>query len=203
MTDRRHYFLTKAPREPNLLDLIATPGTARVFAILTLSTALASLVGAVLFSGVPLRDDAGILLDCARLILHGWLPYVDYVEMNPPMAHYVNVLPVYLARILNLEIPTAFNIFVLTLAVYSVTVLLFLSSRLTPVFSLSSRLVLAAVCLLFSLWVFRAGEFGQKDHLFALAYIPWLYCRTVRHGHGDVPAGVGIVIGLISGPLFS
>jgi hypothetical protein len=182
--------------------LIATPRTARVFAILTLSTALASLVGAVMFSGVLLRDDAGILLDCARLILHGWVPYVDYADINPPMTHYIHVLPVYLASLLNLEIPTVFFIFVLVLAVYSAVALLFLLSRLTPVFSLPSRLVLAAVCILFSLWVLRAGEFGQRDQLFALACIPWLYCREIRHGGGNVPRGVGIVIGLIGGPLF-
>ena len=122
--------------------------------------------------------------------------------MNPPMAHYIHILPVYLASLSGVEIPTAFYIFVLALAVYSATALLFLLSRLTPVFSLPSRLVLAAVCLLFSLWVLRAGEFGQRDHLFALAYIPWLYCRVIRHGRGGVPAWVGIVIGLIGGPLF-
>jgi hypothetical protein len=118
------------------------------------------------------------------------------------MAHYINTLPIYLASISGLEIPMAFYIFVLVLAVYSATALLFLLSRLTPVFSIPSRLVLAAVCLLFSLWVFSAGEFGQKDHLFALAYIPWLYCRVIRHGNGGVPAGIGIVVGLIGGPLF-
>lgn len=180
----------------------AASSAARAFAILTLLITLGCLTGTTLFSGIPLRDDPAILLDCARLIVHGWLPYVDYVEMNPPMAHYINVIPVYLASISGLEIPTVFNISVLLLAVYSASVLLFLLSRLTPVFSLSSRLVLTAVCLLFSLWVLRVGEFGQKDHLFALAFIPWLYCRTIRHGGGRVPMWAGIAIGLISGPLF-
>ncbi len=183
-------------------DSLATSRAVRVFAILTLLITLASLVGAVLFSGVPLRDDAGILLDCARLILHGWLPYVDYVEMNPPMAHYINTLPIYLASLSGLEIPMAFYIFVLLLGMYSAVGLVYLLSRFIPVFSLPSRLVFGAVCFLFSLWVLRAGEFGQKDHLFALAYVPWLYCRAFRHGGGDLPKGVAIVIGLIAGPLF-
>ena len=143
-----------------------------------------------------------ILLDCARLILHGWVPYVDFAEINPPMTHYIHVLPVYLASLSDLEIPTAFFIFVLVLAVYSAAALLFLLSRLTPVFSVPSRLVLAAVCVMFSLWVLRASEFGQREHLFALAYIPWLYCRVIRHGRGDVPTWVGIAIGLIAGPMF-
>jgi hypothetical protein len=183
-------------------DSLATSSAAFIFAILALAITLGSLVGAVLFSGVPLRSDAGILLDCARLILRGWLPYVDYVETNPPMVHYVHVIPVYLASILGLEIHTAFYIFVLTFTVYAAVALIFLLSRLPPVFYLPSRLVLGSVCLLFSLWVLRAGEFGQKDHLFALAYVPWLYCRVIRHGRGDVPWAVGIAIGLMSGPLF-
>jgi hypothetical protein len=118
------------------------------------------------------------------------------------MVHYVHIIPVYLASILGLGIPTAFNIFVVALALYSAGTLMFLLSRLPPVFSLPSRLLLAAVSLLFSLWVLRIGEFGQKDQLFALAYIPWLYCREIRHGRGGVPTWVGILIGLISGPLF-
>ena len=55
---------------------------------------------------------------------------------------------------------------------------------------------------MFSLWVLRASEFGQKDHMFALAYVPWLYCRVIRHGGGGVPNWAGIVIGLVGGPLF-
>ncbi|MGO9567906.1 MAG: hypothetical protein ACLP5H_10225 [Desulfomonilaceae bacterium] len=202
MSAPRQCCSATASREPLQPDSLSTSGAARSFAILTLVITFGSLVGAVLFSGVPLRGDAGILLDCARLITHGWVPYVDYVEMNPPLAHYINTLPVYLANISGLQIPTAFCIFVLVLVVYSAAALLFLLSRLTPVLSLPSRLVLAAVCLLFSLWVLRASEFGQKDHLFALVYVPWLYCRVIRHGRGDMPTWVGIVIGLIAGPMF-
>jgi len=181
---------------------LAMSGPAFIFATLTLSLTLGSLVASVLFSGVPLRDDAGILLDFARLILHGRVPYVDYADINPPISHYVHIIPVYLANISGLEIPTAFNTFVLVLAVYSAAALFILLSELTPVFSLPARLVLAAVCLLFSLWVLRVGEFGQRDYLFALAYIPWLYCRAIRHGGGGVPTWAGLVIGLIGGPLF-
>jgi hypothetical protein len=110
MTERHYYCANTAPREVGQPDSLAISGTARVFAILTLSTTLANLVGAVLLSGVPLRDDTGILLDGARLILDGRMPYVDFADINPPMTHYIHVLPVYLARILKLEIPTAFSI---------------------------------------------------------------------------------------------
>jgi hypothetical protein len=173
MTERHYYFSTTSLKEAGQPDSLATSGTARFFAILTLSIALGGLFGSVLFSGKPLIHDAGLLLDCARLILHGWVPYVDFAEINPPMTHYIHVLPVYLASLLNLEIPTAFFLFVMVLAVYSAAALLFLLSRLTPIFSLPSRLVLAAVCVMFSLWALRANDFGQRDHLFALAFIPW------------------------------
>ena len=200
--DPYRYFSTAASTGLNSPDSLETSGAVPVFAALTLLLTFVGLFGTVLFSGSPIRDDVGILLDCGRLILHGWIPYVDYVEMNPPLAHYINVIPVYLAGQLHVEIPTAFYIFVLAFAVYSAAALTYLLSKFTPVFSLSSRLVLAAMCLLFSLWVFRTGEFGQKDHLFALAYIPWLYCREIRHGGGTIPRWVGIVVGLVGGPLF-
>ncbi len=50
------------------------------------------------------------MVDCARLIVQGWVPYIDYVGTNSPMVQYIYISPVYLARILNLEIPTAFYI---------------------------------------------------------------------------------------------
>jgi hypothetical protein len=202
MTELHHYFDIKAQRVPGQPGSLATSCAARVFAVGTTLIALGSLFGTVLFSGKPLNHDAALFLDCARLIVHGWVPYVDFVEINPPMVYYINVIPVYLAARLGIELQTAFYIFVLTLTAYSATALIFLLSRLTPVFSLSSRLVFGATSLLFSLWVFRAGDFGHRDQLFALAYIPWLYCRVIRHGDDDVPAGVSIVIALISGPLF-
>jgi hypothetical protein len=203
MTDQRFLPLTGLVHTVGQSGSPTSSGPALIFAVLTLAITFGSLVVALLFSGTPLNGDAGILLDCARLIYHGWIPYVDYVEMNPPMAHYVNVIPVYLASVLHLEIPTAFYIFVLALAVYSAVVMIFLLSRLDPAFPLPARLVLGSVFLLFSLWVLRVGEFGQKDHLFALAYVPWLYCREIRHGRSSVPTWTGIVVGLISGPLFA
>jgi hypothetical protein len=202
MTEPGALFSIKPAKIAGQPGSLAISRIAEIFGILTLAITLGSLIGAALFSGAPLGWDPAILLDCARLILRGWMPYVDYVEINPPMAHYINVIPVYLASVLHLGIPTTFNGLVLVLSAYSAAALLYLLSRLTPVFSLPSRLFLAAVCLMFSLWVLTKGEFGQKDHLFALAYIPWLYCRVIRHGRGGVPSWVGIVIGLIGTPLF-
>ena len=139
MTELQSLSSIRASRGSSQPDSLAISGTVRAFAISTLLIALGSLFGPVLFSGAPLGWDTGIILDCARLIVHGWVPYIDYVEMNPPMAHYINTLPIYLASISGLEIPMAFYIFVLVLAVYSATALLFLLSRLTPVFSIPSR----------------------------------------------------------------
>ncbi len=202
MTEPCHYFPTGAPRSLHQPDSLPTSRVARVCAASTLLITFGSLVAAALFSGKLLNRDAGILLDYAGLVLRGSVLYVDLPDFNPPITHYIHLIPVYLAGRLNLEIPTAFHSFVLILAVYSAMALSYLSSKLIPAFSLSSRLLLAAVCLLFSLWVLRAGEFGQRDHLFALAYIPWLYCREIRHTGGAVPGWIGLVVGLVGGPLF-
>ncbi len=202
MTDPSPTSSTTATPLPGPPTELATSRAAGAFAASTLLITFGCLVWAALFSGKLLNDDVGIFLDYARLELRGSIPYVDLPDFNPPITHYIHLVPTYLAGIVHLEIPTAFHSFVLILAGYSAVALLYLMSKPTPAFSLPSRLVLATVCLLFSLWALRLHEFGERDHLFALAYIPWLYCREIRHGGGIVPRWAGLVVGLVGCPLF-
>jgi hypothetical protein len=198
MTEARQNFSDPASSMTLLPDSPSTTAAFRALAAVTLLITFFCLVGAALLDGRHLNSDAALFLDAAKLVLQGYFPF----DFNPPITTYIHIIPIYLAHQLNFEVPTAFQIFVLTLATYSATACFFLLSKLTPVFSVSSRLLLAAVCLLFSLWVLRASTFGEREHLFALGYIPWLYCREIRHGGGTVPRWLGIVVGLIGWPLF-
>lgn len=198
MTEVCHSFSGAAPSGGNLADSPATSSAVRVLSALTVLTTFVCLAGGVLLCGRHINADAALFLDAAKLVLQGYFPF----DFNPPITTYVHMIPVYLASRLSLEVSTAFHILVLSLVVYSAVASFFLLSKLTPVFSVSSRLVLAAVCLLFSLWALRAGTFGQREHFFTLGYIPWLYCREIRHGGGLVPVWVGIAIGLIGWPSF-
>ena len=55
----------------------------------------------VLFSGMPLNHDCALLMQCGEMILDGSVPYIDYVELNSHMAHYIHIPPVLLSKALG------------------------------------------------------------------------------------------------------
>ena len=159
-------------------------------ALLILCASVLSLIAVVSLSLIPLNHDAALFLQCAQLLLKGNVPYVDYVELNPPLAHYLHVVPVIMADILGISLPAVFQ-FLITLLVLWSAFQLFSVLRVTGLISSSGgRLLLAAGWVLFSLFVYASGSYGQREHLFILACIPWLFCREARY------RGIGI-----SGPL--
>ena len=42
-------------------------------------------------------------LEMGRYLLEGRLPYVDYIELNPPLIHYISVIPVFLADLTGIN----------------------------------------------------------------------------------------------------
>ena len=73
----------------------------------------------VFLAGTPLNHDDGIILHCGELLSRGWTPYVDFVELNPPMAYYVHAVPALLGRWLGLPVPGVFLACVFALVMYS------------------------------------------------------------------------------------
>jgi len=181
---------------------VAHSGVALCFGVTALFTAVAISFVLVFVYGIPLIYDCAILLDCGRLLLMGRIPYLEYVEINLPMVHYVHCLPVLLSPMVNGNIVLSFQAFVLFLSICSSVALFLLISRLSPTFSLSERLLLVGTWQSFSILLMLWTHFGQREHLFMLAYIPWLYCREARHNNIEVPWGLSASIGLVAGPLF-
>ncbi len=179
---------------------IAQSRTALSFAVMAVVTALAASLALIFVFGIPLLYDCAIMLDCGRLLLMGRVPYVDYVEINPPMAHYIHCLPVLLAKLTNGNIALSFQASVLFLSIYSSVALFLVVSRLSPEFSLSERLFLVATWQSFSILLMLWTLFGEKEHMFILAYVPWLYCRVARYCGVRVPKGLSASIGLVAGP---
>lgn len=165
-----------------------------------LCVGLFCLVWMALFSGIPLNYDSAILLDFGRLILHGKVPYVDYVDINPPITHYLHAIPVFLAESLGTDTTSTFQALVVLLAVCSSAALARLFGNAPYHFSPPARLFAAAGWLAFSVLSFPIGGFGQREHLFILTYAPWLVCREMRHGDGDIPSTYALLLGLVFGP---
>lgn len=133
---------------------------------------LVTLLGYILVYPDRINHDCAYVLNCARVLSLGGLPYIDFVDVNPPLIFYVNVLPVVLANITGLGLPLAFSIcvFVLLLLSTAVTAVLLKS----PVFQFTPwmRTLIISAVLLFSLFVYASGDLGQREHLFAIVFFP-------------------------------
>lgn len=174
--------------------------TAVYAAKLAIGLLLAGVVWCVFFSDVPLNHDDGMFLHCGELLVEGYLPYVGYVELNPPMVHYVHAIPALLARWLGFPAPTVFLLCVLALVVYSARAVFRMASLPGTPYSRPAVLFLTACWITYTLVIALALGFGQREHLFMLVCMPWVYCRIARHEGREVPFAASLVLGIVAGP---
>ena len=169
------------------------------FASLTVLAAACALILIVLLSGLEINRDCAVHLQCAQLLLAGRIPYLDYVELNPPLAHYIHVLPVLLARWVGQEVVIVFHTMVMGMALVSAALFFVIISRTRAVKSRVGSLLMTAAWLVFSLFVLISGEFGQREHLFLLGYLPWLYCREGHYRGARLPKALTVTSGIFAG----
>jgi len=192
--------LAFSPRQ-RTVGPIAQSRAALWLAVIAVGTAVAISLAAIFIFGTRLLWNSAILLDCGRLLLMGRVPYVDYVEINPPMAHYIHSFPTLIAQVFNGNIGLSFQALLLLLSFLSSAALFLVVSRVSPEFSLSERLFLVGAWQSFTVLMLLGKMFGERETLFMLGYVPWLYCRMARHCGVRVPTGLSSAIGLVAGPL--
>ena len=151
----------------------------------------------------PLRVnyDVAAAISIARLLLHGATPYVDYINLNPPLIHYLHVVPAWIAERLSVNPIITFSWLVLVMSGWTVFAVHRVSRALEdrPTGRLVSAVVILATALLsVKLTVFDA--FGQREHIFILLYLPYLLLRWLRlHPHRFVDRRLEIWIGVAAG----
>ncbi len=127
----------------------------------------------------PLRfsHDPAVLLDVGARILDGQVPYVDYVENNPPLIHYLHAIPVWLARALG---GTAIGWFKgLALAVTFASIA-WARLRMPRFGEVDHAPIVALAWAGFSYSVLMSKNLGQREHLFVLLALPYLITRLRR-----------------------
>jgi len=128
----------------------------------------------------PIRNDCAMYIRCAELLLQGQTPYVQFCDINPPLIMYLMTIPVALAKLFHVDVILLFNIFIMLLIVGSWLTLraLFKSQRQHPAAPFFPNILVA-----FALANFFTGEwheYGQRDHLFILALVPFFFLRAKR-----------------------
>ena len=169
--------------------------------------ALLGVIVVVLFAalGSPLKDDIAWLLYVARRWMAGRELYVDVVEVNPPMIVWLSVLPLTLARWLDVgpqyvAMP-GFVAAVLGCAWWSACLL----KARQGVFALRAPVFAAIGCVLL---LVPAADLGQREHLLVAAFLPYLilFAQTLDRRALDrraldgarVPVPASLIAGVIA-----
>ncbi|MBK6764805.1 MAG: hypothetical protein IPG71_00460 [bacterium] len=151
----------------------------------------------LLFVRYPLQinHDCALLLQQAQLMVDGWTPYVDFIEINPPLILYMKALPIWVARLLSINVITAFHLCVLLLAFWSTLSIRDSLKVLTSAEHSLAPLAIPAAYLAFVTF-FIGIEFGQREHIFALLFLPFLFARMLNWEGRALTVRRGIVLGI-------
>jgi len=175
-----------------------------------------SMVGAVLDGPGALPVAAAVALACvyiqfASLINHdvAWFLYsVEawfdggrlyrdvFFEVNPPLALYLTVPPVFVARLTGLPAPDLFTGYVFGLIGLSLWLVRSLLTRHAGLSDTARRGVLLSALLALALC--PAGDFGQREHIMMILALPYMVLTAQRLNMGACPPHFAAPLGLMA-----
>ena len=155
------------------------------------------LAAALVFHGyVPLTSDVSFFITADGRILDGAVPYVDIMETNPPLAFWITLPAVWLARILGLAPHIVFVGYV-CLAIAGALGLTRLVLHSAGETRENTTMVLLASAA--ALTLAPAEAFGQREHFAALLALPYV-AAAVQLAEGRAPrTSLRILTGLLCG----
>jgi len=156
----------------------------------------ARLTYAVMIHPLRIGWDPALHLQVAQLITRGKIPYVDMSDANPPLVWYLYTIPAFASSAFNFPVTQAFNYFLVLLILYSVSACMVLfftkAKRSEALFFLPFLVGLT----LFNF--FLRYDFGQREEIFVLLYMPFLLLRWLRwQGRGVQSKVWSSVLGII------
>lgn len=154
--------------------------------------------------------DQALYINMGELLLSGLRPYVDMYDNNPPLIIYLSVIPAVVAQAFAVPPTLGFSLSVCALSLVSMAlgalVLVLARKEGEQAFPLHwSSLYLPAALVILALSYFDLNQridFGQREHLFVLLYLPFFILRYCRAGALRLPrsaAWLGVLIGLLAG----
>ncbi|MCU0466502.1 MAG: hypothetical protein MUF38_18290 [Anaerolineae bacterium] len=159
---------------------------------------LTLLIGGVLLLIVILYShfvsaDVALYIEMGEKLLDGQRPYVDYEEINLPMVHFLSTVPALLGRLTGVPAHLFVHVFVFALLGVSVWTSHVLTRRMEQ--PLAGYLI--GLCLvLMALNQYLFNDWGQREHLFALSFIPWILLRILRRSDNAPTGGIAFALGV-------
>jgi hypothetical protein len=162
---------------------------------------LLSLLAFILKAPQRTSGDCAMYLQSGQLLLKGQRPYLDFIDVNPPMVMYLNMIPAAIARVSPFPPITTFNLLVWLLAVWAVWLTRHLI-RQSPQTG-AERVSDAVACglALGNAVVLIGNNWGQREHLFLTAAFPYFAARLVRPQSVRLGRTPAVLLGLLVGAM--
>jgi hypothetical protein len=148
------------------------------------------------FSSLINHDTAWYLYAVDAFLDGGRLYQDAFFEVNPPLALFLTVPPVYVSRLTGLPSADLFFLYVFAL----IAVSLFLTGRLlvgAPGLPLVYRRGLLFAAML-ALTVCPARGFAEREHLMFVLSLPYLMLAARRAAGADCGRGLGLLVGVMA-----
>ncbi|MCC6158689.1 MAG: hypothetical protein IT350_11615 [Deltaproteobacteria bacterium] len=165
-----------------------------LFASLASFVALAAHFGAHRFR---INWDCAYLLEAGRVLAEGGVLYRDFVDPNPPLIMLLMSIPARIAAASGIHLFTAFHFLVLACALASFLTIRHLLARAPEPLASRRDWVLLPFAL-FQLGLAYWNEFGQREHLFVIAAMPFFVARALRW-EGEAFRARYVALALVAG----
>ncbi len=187
-----------SPIAPSSTDAPPRPGRPWLrIALQRLPSLLPALVFLPIVLSPPLNHDVAAVLQFSQRWLAGEGLYTVLIDVNPPLIYVLNLLPAWIASVTPLDAVTVLRLCVMALGLAC----WFLSLRARDRVA-EGPAERAFLDVLPALFLLDAGyDFGQREHLMAVAALPYVIAAS-RRAAGDMPRG-RIAIALIAGVGFA
>ena len=163
------------------------------------SVILVALLSHSILHHVQINHDCAACAQMGQMLFEGQMPYVDFYDINPPAIFYINLLPAAMSHVLHQPLTLSFSLCVGMLVALSWAQLR-VAIRRTPLrITTAENSLITLSWLAINALIYIRGDFGQREHLFALAYLPALAARAVCQEGGRMPLGTAIWLGIQAG----
>lgn len=140
--------------------------------------------------------DMSWLMHAARRMISGGNYLSDFFEINPPMAIYIHIPPVFIAKVMLLDPIQVFRVYVFSIAVFSLVI----CAALLHALVVSQRLFGALLLTIGAIFFLVPGyHFGQREHIAIMLVLPYFFLSVLRAEEKTVAFHQLILIGLFAG----
>ncbi len=158
---------------------------------------LPALVFVPIVLAPPLNHDVAAVLQFSQRWLAGEHLYSDLIDVNPPLIFVLNLIPAAIAAVTPLDGVAALLLCLFAYGGFCWWLVMRVRDR-----GAEGPVERAFLDVLPALFLFDAGyDFGQREHLMAVAALPYVLAAA-RRASGAVPRG-RVAVGLLAGVAFA